>query len=222
MKISVSPTFQEKWANLALGIVKAEVIVKESSTNLIEKLEALVYQKASELVVSDISKLPPIQQGRKAYKACGKDPARYRLSSESLLRRIVKSKGLYFVNNVVEVNNYVSIAYGYPICAFDLAKVSGEVIFTVGTSEDAYEGIGRGPLNIAGMPVFADVLGKFGSATSDSVRTQVTSETRQLGMVIVAFNGHTQALDEALDALQMMLKDFADAQEVFAEVVTYS
>ena len=37
---------------------------------------------------------PQIEMTRRAYKALGKDPARYRGSAEALLRRVVAGKGL--------------------------------------------------------------------------------------------------------------------------------
>jgi len=219
MDISISSTFLEKWSDIALGLVEAQVEVTSSSSELRELLNALVDKKKHALEVPDISQLPPIKMGRKAYKATGKDPARYRLASEALLRRIVKGKGTYFVNNVVEINNYISIAWGFPICAFDVAKIQGEVCFTVGAADDAYEGIGRGELNIDGLPAFADELGKFGTPTSDSVRTQITEETKQLSMAIVAFDGVTMALDEAISKLQEMLREHAGATRVMGRII---
>ncbi len=220
MDISISPKFLEKWPDIALGVVEAQVEVANSSTALQDALNTLIDNKRQELEVPDISQLPPIKMGRKAYKATGKDPARYRLASEALLRRIVKGKEMYFVNNVVEINNYISIAWGFPICAFDTGKIQGEVSFTVGTADDVYEGIGRGDLNIEGLPAFADELGKFGTPTSDSVRTQITEDTKQLTMAIVAFDGVTAALDEALSKLQEMLREYAGATQVSTRIIS--
>ncbi len=65
--------------------------------------------------VKDIASFYNIEASRKAYRACGKDPTRYRLSSESLLRRVLKGKGLYKVNNIVDINNLLSLKYHYSI-----------------------------------------------------------------------------------------------------------
>ena len=219
MNISIAPNFLAKWPHIALGVVEARVKVSASPPILIEQVKKLAEQKALGMEVSDISQMPSIKMGRKAYKATGKDPARYRLASEALLRRIVKGKGMYYVNNVVEINNYISITWGFPICAFDAGKIQGEVCFTVGTAEDAYEGIGRGELNIDGLPAFADELGKFGTPTSDSVRTQITDQTTDLLMVIVGFEGLSAELDDALTKLQEMLKDYAKAHEVGSRIL---
>jgi DNA/RNA-binding domain of Phe-tRNA-synthetase-like protein len=219
MEISIASDFLDKWPQIALGVVEANVTVSASPPALIEQLESLGKEKARELEISDISQLSPIKMGRKAYKAAGKDPARYRLASEALLRRIVKGKEMYFVNNVVEMNNYISIAWGFPICAFDKQKIRGDVSFTIGTATDVYEGIGRGVLNIEGLPAFADEVGKFGTPTSDSVRTQITDETSELMMIIVGFDGVSDELNEALSKLQQMLKMYGGAQHVESRII---
>ncbi|MCF8231187.1 MAG: hypothetical protein K9J27_03280 [Bacteroidales bacterium] len=66
--------------------------------------------------IEDIASLQPVKDTRQAYKALGKKPARYRVSSEALHRRIIQGKGLYFINNVVDITNLVSIRSGYGIC----------------------------------------------------------------------------------------------------------
>ena len=57
---------------------------------------------------------PGIAATRTAYKACGKDPSRYRPASEQLARRILQGKSLYSVDTLVDLGNLVSIAAGYP------------------------------------------------------------------------------------------------------------
>src|SRR5262249_35859772 len=126
---------------------------------------------------------------RVAYKALGKDPARYRGSAEALLRRIVSGKGLPPINAVVDVINLVSLESRLPIGLYDMAQVSGDVVFRAGRAGETYKGIGKYDLNLEGLPLFADALGPHGSATSDSERTMVTAATAQVLAIVVSFAG---------------------------------
>ena len=126
---------------------------------------------------------------RSAYKALGKDPARYRGSAEALLRRILAGKGLPQINAVVDVINMVSVESRLPIGLYDLARVSGDVVFRAGRAGETYKGIGKYDLNLEGLPVFSDALGPHGSPTSDSERTMVTDQTKRVLAIMVSFAG---------------------------------
>ena len=126
---------------------------------------------------------------RAAYKALGKDPARYRGSAEALLRRVIARKGLPRINNVVDVINLVSVESRLPVGLYDLAYVQGDIVFRAGRAGETYKGIGKYDLNLEGLPVFCDALGPHGSPTSDSERTMVTLATKRVIAIIVSFGG---------------------------------
>jgi DNA/RNA-binding domain of Phe-tRNA-synthetase-like protein len=132
---------------------------------------------------------PAILATRVAYKALGKDPARYRGSAEALLRRVLAGKGLPRINNVVDVINFVSVESRLPVGLYDLAHVEGDILFRAGRAGETYKGIGKYDLNLEGLPVFCDALGPHGSPTSDSERTMVTLATKQVIAIIISFGG---------------------------------
>jgi len=219
VKITIHNLLKEKWNNIAIGSVCANIIVKPSDDELINMLDNCCIEFASHQSVEDISQLKPIADSRKAYKALGKDPARYRLSSEALLRRIVKDKGIYKINNIVDINNLLSISSYYSICAFDASKLFPPIQFTIGSKEDLYYGIGRGLLNIENLPVFEDQYGKFGSPTSDSERVKITHETTSISMNIISFGGRSD-LDIQVKKLVMLLQKFANAKNIEQLIIT--
>ncbi|MBR2762370.1 MAG: hypothetical protein IKD66_14520, partial [Solobacterium sp.] len=45
------------------------------------------------------SEIPGIRGSRSAYKAFGRNPGRYRVSSEALIRRVRRNDGLYRINS---------------------------------------------------------------------------------------------------------------------------
>jgi len=135
------------------------------------------------------------------------------------LRRIVKDKGIYKINTIVDINNLLSITSFYSICAFDVSKLNPPIKFTIGTKEDEYYGIGRGLLNIENLPVFEDQLGKFGSPTSDSERVKITNETTLLSMNIISFSGDSE-LENYLNQLKEYLELFASGTNLETRVFT--
>lgn len=138
---------------------------------------------------------PAVSSTREAYKRCGKDPSRYRPSSEALIRRMLKGNGLYQVNTAVDLINLASIRYGYSIGGFDRDKIQGDCIrLGIGRKNEEYEGIGRGPLNIENMPVYRDLSGGIGTPTSDNERTKLSLESRHLLVLVNGYDGNREAV----------------------------
>src|SRR5690554_7874746 len=72
-------------------------------------MEAVTSRLEKDLDAEAIRRHPVVAATKNAYRLLGKDPNRYRPAAESLLRRIASGKGLYRVNNVVDVLNRVSV-----------------------------------------------------------------------------------------------------------------
>jgi DNA/RNA-binding domain of Phe-tRNA-synthetase-like protein len=208
--VSVSEEIKSLIPGLTLSCIECDVLVQEKNEALWAETDKKVTEVAASLKVEEISKIPAIAASRLGYKTCGKDPARYRLSAEALIRRVVRGKGFYRVNNVVDLLNLVSISTGFSIGGYDAGKTEGEVVFGIGHENEPYEGIGRGELNIESLPVFRDEAGAFGTPTSDSVRTSVTRETNRFLMVLIDF-GTPDELDRATDFAIHLLKKYAGA-----------
>lgn len=202
---------------ISLGILRANVNVFKSDEQLIDKLNQVAIGIQTEHTLEDYRNETLIAS-RKVYKLLGKDPSRYRISSDSLYRRIIKGKGLYYVNNVVDINNLISLKTLWSIGAYDFDKIEGQIIYGVGRENEPYEGIGRGQLNIMNLPVLRDSIGSFGSATSDSLRTMVTEDTNSLLLVIHAFGGD-KGLKPALEDMKDLLIEHADAKGIAYEIL---
>ena len=162
---------------------------------------------------------PQIETVRKAYKALGKDPARYRGSAEALLRRIVAGKGFPQINAVVDTINLVSVESRLPIGLYDLGHVTGEIVFRAGRAGETYKGIGKYDLNLEGLPVFADNAGPHGSATSDSERTMVTAVTKEVLAIIISFAG-PEGLERWAQRMSALLTQHAAARNVEVKIIS--
>lgn len=203
---------------IALGSIEAKIKVGESSELLWEEISAVSNEISSKNSLEDVLKINNIKAAREAYKKLGKDPSRYRVSSESLVRRIVKGNELYKVNNIVDINNLISIHSFNPVCAYDLDKIDSDIVLTIGEEGDYYEGIGRGQVNLSNLPVFRDSKGNFGSTTSDSVRAMVTEDTERLLLNVVSFNGK-EGLEEYMQYCEELITKYADGKEIMKRII---
>ena len=168
--------------------------------------------------LEEVNKWAPIKATRTAYKQLGKDPNRYRPSAEALRRRILRELPLYRIDTLVDLINLVSIRTGYSIGGFDADKIEGALTLGVGREGERYEGIGRGLLNIAGLPVYRDQVGGIGTPTSDEERTKISLETTSLLMIINGYSG-SEGLKEAGDYALDLLRRYASAENVEVSVI---
>lgn len=167
--------------------------------------------------IENIKRISAIEWTRNAYKRLGKDPNRYRPSAEALGRRILRNLPLYQIDTLVDLINLVSIRTGYSIGGFDADKIEGNTLtLGVGHADEPYEGIGRGMLNIQGLPVYRDSLGGIGTPTSDNERTKLDVNTIHFLAIINGYDGK-EHLPEAVEYMQTLLRRFAgsDGGEVF-------
>ena len=124
------------------------------------------------------------EASRKLYKSIGIDPTKHRPSSEALLRRIIQRKSLYKVNTLVDAGNYCSMTFHLSLGFYDSNKIEGNISLHLGKSDEGYEGINKGRINVHDRLALFDKVGPFGNPTSDSDRTKITEHTTNPLMVI--------------------------------------
>jgi len=186
-----------------------EYMPSDCVESLISSYESKIMEEYS---LEDVLDIPLIKEARDSYKKLGKDPSRYRLACESLLRRLVKGNKLYRINNLVDLGNILSIDTKRSVAVLDYDKIKGDVLIRIGRSDDVYEGIGRGIINIENIPLYEDEIGPFGSTTSDTPRTMVTENTKKILLFIVCFGSSCKEENEGI-ALELFNK-YANAKNV--------
>ena len=120
--------------------------------------------------------------------------------------------------SVVDIVNLVSIRSGYSIGGFDADKIVGGLELGVGKEGEIYHGIGRGELNIAGLPVYRDGVAGVGTPTSDEERTKIEMSTTSLLMILNGYSGK-EGLLEAGGYSVDLLKRYVSAVNVEAELI---
>jgi DNA/RNA-binding domain of Phe-tRNA-synthetase-like protein len=218
VNVKIDEGLKKKCPRVALGCVTARVEAVASPAALTEEMKTRDAEIQKLPFPRGVLASPQVEATRTAYKALGKDPARYRNSAEALLRRVVGGKGLPVINAVVDVINLVSVESRLPVGLYDLGHVVGEIVFRSGRAGETYKGIGKYDLNLEGLPVFVDTVGPHGSATSDSERTMVTAETREVLAVIVSFGG-AENLERWTQRLGALLQQYASGTEMMTKIV---
>lgn len=212
--IQVSAEIRNQCPDFRGAAIYAKITNSEYNADLWKIIERCTTEYRSKYSIEDIKNNPVIKATREAYKKLGKDPNRYRPSAEALCRRILRELPLYKINTLVDIINLVSINTGYSIGGFDADKIEGnQLTLDVGKSSDTFEAIGRGVLNINGLPVYKDRIGGIGTPTSDHERTKLSIDTKQSLIIINGYNG-TEGLRETTDYMISLLKEFTDAKDM--------
>ena len=213
MKVIVSNEIEQVCPGFVGACVEADVVNTPFSQGLWQEIEALGQQYKAELTTESLKQMSGIAATRRVYKACGKDPSRYRPASEALIRRMLQGKTLYQIDTLVDLINLASIRFGYSIGGFDAAKFVGDTLtLGVGRAGEPYEGIGRGTINIEGLPVYRDAVGGVGTPTSDNERTKITLQTTRLAVLINGYDGDEDRVRQNAEFILRLVAEYCQAQ----------
>ncbi|MDY6241563.1 MAG: phenylalanine--tRNA ligase beta subunit-related protein [Prevotella sp.] len=212
MEIIVSQEIETVCPGFVGACVEANVTNSPYCQPLWGEIEAMGNHYRETLTTETLKTLPGIAATRRVYRACGKDPSRYRPASEALIRRQLQGKQLYQIDTLVDLINLASIAYGYSIGGFDADKFVGDrLTLGVGREGEPYEGIGRGMINIARLPVYRDAQGGVGTPTSDNERTKIQASTTHLVVLINGYDGDEKRVRANAEYIQQLLRKYCNS-----------
>lgn len=212
MKIVVSKDIEAVCPHFVGACVEADVVNTSYNELLWQEIATLSERFRATLTTETLKDISSIAATRRVYKACGKDPSRYRPASEALVRRMLQGKDLYQINTLVDLINLAAIVYGYSIGGFDADKFVGDTLtLGIGREGEPYEGIGRGMINIYGLPVYRDAQGGVGTPTSDNERTKIEIGTRRLLVLINGYDGDEQRVVENAHFIQELLRRYCQS-----------
>lgn len=204
MKLTISDELKEllpDFSIIAYTFSISNTLDKSATVDkMIDKLNEEFVNKYDQTL---ITKIPIINETRNAYKKLGKDPSHTRPACEALLRRVNQGKGLYRLGDAIDVGNVLSVYTGRSVCVVDSDKIQGDILIRRGVNE-SFEGINRGIINADKLICYTDELGIFGSPTSDTNRTSVKENTKNLLVMVLCFG--TDLLKESEDKLLELYK----------------
>jgi DNA/RNA-binding domain of Phe-tRNA-synthetase-like protein len=150
-----------------------------------ELLAEFIAQQLAAIRASHSQSLPPgFAWTRKLYNSLHIDPTRHRPSSEALWRRLRDKNDFPAVNPLVDLTNLLSLKFQICYGLYDLARVNGQIVITLGDENDRYQGIGKEIMNFNGRVILRDELGAFGNPSADSMRTRVKENSLDIGQVL--------------------------------------
>lgn len=220
IQVDFSEEFKALAPDYRMVLIEADVEAGDTPEELTQELNRFAESMQAIMEIPDINKRPGIAATRNAYKRFGKDPNRYRPSQEQLSRRILKGLGLYTVNNLADAGNLLSLKCGCALGVFDRDKIQGDVItLGRGAHNEPYAGIGRGELNIEGMPIIRDACGGIGTPTSDNERTAISADTRRTVITVNIYGQADMSDIEIVEEARRLLVTYCNATNFSHDII---
>lgn len=198
-----------------LGLARFEAVeVKESPPGLLDEISQLV----NDYVARSVEMPEEFVKGvRDTLRQGGFKPSgRNRPASEYLLRDLAESGEFHFVNNLVDINNLLSLRHFLPMSVVDAGKFSGEAHLRLGYEKERYVFNPSGQeLDLTGLIVVADSYGgasrAMGSPIKDSQFAKLSDETTSALAVVYA---NPRLVNEL--HMEQILSEWADLARKFA------
>jgi DNA/RNA-binding domain of Phe-tRNA-synthetase-like protein len=136
MHFSHSDDIWRDFPELSAGVVFADGIGRDVNAS---PYVARFWEEARAKLGSGAeSELPEIQAWRRAFSKLGLKPTQYRCASEALLRRFRKEDSLPAIHPLIDLCNAVSLAFGIPIAALDVARIGGSLEVRYASGAETY------------------------------------------------------------------------------------
>ena len=180
--------FDVQREGLSLMIARlTELDLGESSPAFEKHEQELFGEIRSRTTLNDVKDDPVFRSYRDLYWTFGMDPTKLRVSSEALLRRIVRGLNFWRISTLVDVVNLASAYHKLPIGLIDETALVGALVVRTAHKGEVFERIGGKQLTCRGREiVLADdeKIICFGYATHDSERTKVTPTSKSILLLI--------------------------------------
>lgn len=218
MKLQVQSEVRALFPELRIGIVTFDalvVVVDDAATRAADAFLDDAIAEAVERVrqtapdAAAVSALPMVHAWREAYRRFGANPNRLRVSSEALLRRVVKGDAVRRISPLVDLYNLATLRSHLPIGGYDLDALRGDVVLRLSTGGEPFVGIGSNApeLTEAGEVVYSDdarVLTRNWNYR-DADATKIERSSRRVALFVEA--PYEAIPDDALESVLAFLRD---------------
>lgn len=220
LSVQISSSIASLLPHVVIGLLQCKVSNTSYNDELWTDIEDYSKQFKQTYQLADINQRETIAATREAYRKTGKEPNRYRPSAEALCRRLVKGESLYRISTIVDCINLISVKTGYSIGGFDRDSIIGNSLeLGIGQAGEEFYAIGRGLLNIEGLPVYRDEKGPIGTPTSDHERTKISLNTHYLVLIVNGFDGSITSVQQTLDFSRELLLKYTNASNISEKIV---
>lgn len=220
LSVQISSSIASLLPHVVIGLLQCKVSNTSYNDELWTDIQDYSKQFKQTYQLADINQRETIAATREAYRKTGKEPNRYRPSAEALCRRLVKGESLYRISTIVDCINLISVKTGYSIGGFDRDSIIGNSLeLGIGKAGEEFYAIGRGLLNIEGLPVYRDEKGPIGTPTSDQERTKISLNTHHLVLIVNGFDGSITSVQQTLDFSRELLLKYTNASNISEKIV---
>lgn len=153
------PDVLASYPNITGGVILAEGVTNGPTPEGL--LQAYLNEQQSVLErigTTPLSEIESLNAWRRAFRAFGANPTKYRSAAEALLRRLTKKGNIPSIIGLVDLANMMSIRYALPVAAFNTGSIQGPVTVHFSDGSEWFTPLGRGepehPAN--GEVVFSD------------------------------------------------------------------
>jgi len=220
LSVQISSSIASLLPHVVIGLLQCKVSNTSYNDELWTDIEDYSKQFKQTYQLADINQRETIAATREAYRKTGKEPNRYRPSAEALCRRLVKGESLYRISTIVDCINLISVKTGYSIGGFDRDSIIGNSLeLGIGQAGEEFYAIGRGLLNIEGLPVYRDEKGPIGTPTSDHERTKISLNTHHIVLIVNGFDGSITSVQQTLDFSRELLLKYTNASNISEKIV---
>ena len=178
-----------------------------SSTTSFEEYEKETFKEIrSHSTLDDVKDDPIFRAYRNLYWTFGMDPTKLRVSSEAVLRRILKGLNLWRVSDVVDIVNLASAYHKIPIGLVDSSKLRGDLVIRTALKDEIFHRIGGKTVVCRGREIVVaddEKIVCFGFATHDSELTMITKESSRVLVLLYGADIVSRSLME--NALRITL-----------------
>lgn len=206
--------FEVDRPNLRVAMIKLDEVRVGQSTPLFEKYEQDIFNEIrSQMTLEDAKDDPIFRSYRDLYWTFGMDPTKLRVSSEAVLRRVLRGLNLWRISDIVDIINLASAYHKIPIGLIDTSKLDGDLVIRTAHNGEIFQRIGGKKITCRGREIVVADDKKIvclGYATHDSERTMITKDTRSALVLLYGAEAVTKpvmvnALEITLDMIDKWL-----------------
>jgi len=203
---------EAKDSGLQAAVVCARGIkVSPSPSPLVEKLSHLVEMRKGEEFPS-----PPLKDSiRSLLKRGGFKPTGRNKPASEYLAQAAREGRFPFINNLVDINNYLSLLSGLPISLLDLDVTGQDISLRTGKKDESFVFNASGQIiNVEGLIcICRKDGGPLGNPVKDSMEAKLKeSSENALGVIYASSFTDPAELKHYGEIFASLLKDYGEAE----------
>ncbi len=207
---------------LSLSVTRlSNLTLSESKPDFVTHEQELFEEIRSKMTLDDAKDDPLFRSYRDLYWTFGMDPTKHRVSSEAVLRRVLRGLNLWRISDLVDVVNLASAYHKIPIGLIDDSKRVGNLIVRSANRDEVFTRMGGQTITCRGREIVLADQEKiicYGYATHDSDQTKVTRKSKDVLLVLYG----APAADESImkDAIEItlnMIRGWVDCEILATE-----